>query len=133
VNKLDDILTMPTASLLLGIYILSFALRRFFESIWPMLSSKTPTTIYERVWEEFILPTMPALLGLVFCLSCPPRLFPYPAVVAASWVSRALYGLGVGWFAAWGYRVVTSILKKKWNIPFPGDSDPPPGPPKELP
>jgi hypothetical protein len=80
-----------------------------------------------------VLPSFPALLGGVFCLVCPPRLFPYPAVVLASWVSRLLYGLGVGWFAAWGYRVVKSLLQKKWNIPFPDDSTPPaPGPKVEV-
>ena len=38
-----------------------------------------------------------------------------------SWVSRALYGLATGWFAAWGYRVIKSLLKKKWDVSFPDD------------
>ncbi len=126
---LDDILTWPTAFLLLGLYVTSFAIRRLCEAIWPTLSDKTPLTRAERVWDEFVLPTLPALLGLVFCLSCPPTLFAYPEVVKATWVSRALYGLGTGWFAAWGYRVIKGVLKQKWNIPFPDDSLPPSPPP----
>lgn len=122
-NKLDDVLTPATVFFLLGIYIVSFAIRRLFEALWPTLSSATPVSRASRVWEEFVLPTMPAALGCAFCLLCPPSLFPYPAVVETS-VSRALYGLGTGWFAAWGYRVVKALLQKKWNIPFPDDAKP---------
>lgn len=125
-NTLDEVLTLPTAFLLLGIYIVAFGVRRFVEALWPTLSTATPTTVAERVWEEFVLPTLPALLGLAFCLLCPSKLFPYPAVVASSWVSKALYGLSTGWFAAWGYRVVKALLQKRWNIAFPDDSTPPP-------
>lgn len=128
-NKLDDILTLATVGLLLGIYIVSFVFRRFVEALWPAVSTKTPVTRAQRVWEEVVLPSFPAFLGLVFCLACPSRLFPYPAVVGASWVSRALYGIGTGWFASWGYKVLKFVLQKKWNIPFPDDSNPPaPGP-----
>lgn len=121
-NKLEDLLSLPTLFLLLGIYIVAYGIRQFLESVWPTLSSKTATTVPERIWESFVLPVMPAVLGAVFCLVCPPRLFAYPAVAAATWVSRVLYGLVVGWFAAWGYAIISSIIKKKWNIPFPDGS-----------
>lgn len=121
-HQLDDVLTIPTALLLVAIYIVSFAVRRLVEAIWPELDQKTPVTRAERIWEEFVLPTMPAFLGVVFCLAVPPRLFPYPAVAAATVVSRVLYGLGTGWFASWGYRMIKSVLQKRWNVPFPDDT-----------
>lgn len=121
-NQLDDILTTPTALLLLALYITSFALRRLVEVVWPTLVTAVPVTRGQHLWKDAVLPTLPALLGFLFCITCPPALFTYPKVVVVSWVSRALYGLGLGWFTAWGYRVVKAILQKRWNVPFPDDA-----------
>jgi hypothetical protein len=121
-NRLDDVLTLSTAFLVLGIYITAFALRRLVEALRPDLGDKTPLTRGQRVWEEFVLPTLPPALGLAFCLLCPPALFAYPDVVIGSRVSRGLYGLSVGWFATWGYHVVKALVQKRWNIPFPDDA-----------
>ena len=119
--QLEDILSLPTAFLVLGIYITAFIIRRFAEAVWPTLSNKTPVSRAERVWEEAILPSLPAVLGVPFCILVPPKVYAYPAVVAASLPSRALYGMGAGWFSAWGYKVLKFVLQKKWNIPFPDD------------
>ena len=120
--KLEDILSLPTLLLVLGIYIVSFLIRRWSEAIWPTLSNKTPMSRAELIWEEAFLPSLPSLLGVLFCWLVPPTVYFYPVVVAASVPSRILYGLGTGWFSAWGYRVFKFIIQKKWNIPFPDDN-----------
>ena len=124
-NKLDDLLTIPTACLVVLLAVLTILLRRLVEDIWPVLSSKTPVTVTQRIWENFILPALPAVMGLVFCSTVPPALFPYPAVAAQTRISLALYGFSLGWFSSGGYRYVVSVLKKKWNID-PTETPPPP-------
>ena len=111
---------VPAAFLLsLSVYITVFTFRRLVESIWPSLSRQPPITRANRIWEEFVLPVLPAYIGALFCLVVSPLLFQYPEVAATSRVSRALYGLCVGWFSAWSYRIVKALIQAKWNVPFP--------------
>jgi hypothetical protein len=125
-NSLDQLLTIPTLCLIVVLAVLTLLLRKLAEAIWPTLSAKTPTTIAERVWEEFVLPAVPALMGAAFCAIAGPNLYPYPAVAAVTPLSRVLYGFALGWFSSGGYRGISAVLKKKWNISLPGDTDPPP-------
>ncbi len=125
-NSLDQLLTVPSACLIVVLAVLTLLLRRLVESILPALSAATPTTVAQRVWENFVLPAVPALLGTVFCALVGPGLFPYPAVVVVTPLSRILYGFTLGWFSAGGYRYIVSLLKQKWNVSLPGNTDPPP-------
>ena len=131
-NKLDDLLTIPTACLIVLLAVVTILVRRLVEDIWPTLSSKTPVTVMQRIWENFILPALPAFMGLLFCVIVPPTLFPYPAVAAQTRVSLALYGFSLGWFSSGGYRYIVSVLKKKWNID-PPETPPPPDPAVPVP
>jgi hypothetical protein len=125
-NKLDDLLTIPTMCLIVVLAVLTLLLRKLAEAIWPTLSSATPSTVAERVWEEFALPAIPAVLGTLFCALVPPTLYPYPPMVIVTPLSRVLYGFTLGWFSSGGYRGISAVLKKKWNVSLPGDTDPPP-------
>lgn len=118
-NKLDDLLTLPTACLIVALAVVTLLVRRFIESMWPTLSVTTPTSRAQRVWENFILPAIPAFLGTVFCSVIPPALYPYPSIATVTRLSLALYGFSLGWFSSGGYSYVVSILKKKWDITAP--------------
>ena len=125
-NKLDDLLTIPTACLIIVLAVLTLLIRRLAEAIWPTLSTTTAPSMAERIWEEFALPAVPALMGTLFCWLIPPSMYPYPAVACVTTLSRILYGFSLGWFSSGGYRGISGILKKKWNVSLPGDSEPPP-------
>lgn len=127
---LDGLVTLPTALYALGLYVVSFAVRRLSEALFPTLSAKTPCSSTERVWEGVVLPTLPAVLGALFAALV--KTYPYPEVVSGSPALRVLYGLAIGWFAAWEYKVLKFLLKKKWNIPFPDDTVPPRRSPDEV-
>jgi hypothetical protein len=125
-NSLDQILTVPTLCLIIVLAVMTLLLRRLAEAVWPVLSSTTPLTTAQRVWEEFVLPTIPAAMGTLFCSFVPMSMYPYPAVASVTTLSRILYGFSLGWFSSGGYRGISAVLKKKWNISLPGDTDPPP-------
>jgi hypothetical protein len=125
-NKLDDLLTIPTLCLIVVLAVLTLLLRKLAEAIWPTLSSSTQLTMAERIWEEFALPATPAVMGTLFCLVVPPSAYPYPTVASVTLLSRVLYGFSLGWFSSGGYRGISALLKKKWNVSLPGDTDPPP-------
>src|ERR1700679_2807479 len=118
-NSLDQVLTVPTMCLIIVIAVLTLLARKLVEAVWPTLSDATPLTRAERVWEEFILPTLPAVLGTLFCAIVPPSMYPYPAVAVVTPLSRVLYGFALGWCSSSSYRSISAILKKKWNINLP--------------
>lgn len=132
-DGLDSIATVPTACLIVVLAVLTLLIRRLAEAIWPTLSTATVLSRAERVWETFALPATPAILGMLFCAIVPPRMYPYPTVAVVTPLSRILYGFSLGWFSSGGYRGISAILKKKWNINLPGDTDPPPPMPPHLP
>jgi hypothetical protein len=125
-NSLDQVLTLPTACLIVVLAVLTLLARKLAEAIWPTLSTATSPSMAERIWEEFALPTVPALMGTLFCWLVPPSAYPYPAVACVTTLSRVLYGFSLGWFSSGGYRGISAVLKKKWNVSLPGDTDPPP-------
>jgi hypothetical protein len=125
-NKLDDVLTIPTACLIIVLAVLTLLVRKLVEALWPTLGTKTPLSRAQRVWEQFALPAIPAVMGTIFCAVIAPTYYPYPAVASVTWLSRVLYGFSLGWFSSGGYRGISAVLKKKWNVSLPGDTDPPP-------
>lgn len=136
---LASIFTIPTFLLAISINVLMLIVRRAVELIWPSLASHTPRTLVENIWERIMLPTLPALMGALFCMLVPPVKdgvltgFAFPEVVVG-FQSRILYGIGTGFFSAYLYGVFKFLLKKEWNIdlPFPGESAAPPPPPLEA-
>jgi hypothetical protein len=133
--SLSSIFTIPTFLLAISINVLMLLIRRVFELAWPTLASHTPKSLAENIWERIALPTLPAVVGAIFCWVIPPAVdgaltgFSYPAVVTGT-ASRILYGVGTGFFSTYLYGVFKFLLKKEWNIdlPFPGDSTKPPPP-----
>jgi hypothetical protein len=121
-DALDGVITEATIILALCVAIIMEIVRRLCEFRWPSLSKGTPPTREQMAWEKLILPTLPVVICAVFCLLAKPAHFHYPEVAAKSVLSRVLYGIGTGWFSAWGYRALMFFLQRKWNVAPPGES-----------
>jgi hypothetical protein len=95
--------------------ILSGLLRKLIELIHPHL--KNEDLVRTRLWRELILPTIPVLLGalLALCLVS----FPYPEVFTVSVAMRVVYGLLAGFFSTWAYRIIKTLVQRKWNVALP--------------
>jgi hypothetical protein len=101
--------------------IISGILRKISEVVSPSL--KDSSFIKSRIWRELILPTLPILVGALLAASM--KSFPYPSVFAASLAMRTIYGVLAGFFSTWAYRIVKTLVQRKWNIELPdvGDSN----------
>ncbi len=117
-DKLDDIVSAPTAVFAIMLTVVTFMFRGLVEAVFPTLSSKTPTSVAQRVWEGPVLESTPALLGAALT----PLLstsFPFPRVVTATTTSCIVYGLVIGWFSSSFYSGVSFFVRKKWNVDIP--------------
>lgn len=121
---LDNLLSFSTLGFAVMLTIVTVIFRRAMEVTWPTLSTKTPTTVAERVWEGFVLPFTPAFLGAFLALVL--RSYPLPVIATVSWSSRVVFGLVIGYFSAAIYSGIRFWVKKRWNVPLPDDSIPAP-------
>ena len=117
-----------------GIGVLVSTLRTVAEGIYRKLTIVIPDKLegfLEDVWNEWILPAAPVLLGglLAYFLAD----YPYPAEFAASISGRVFFGIIAGFFSSTVYRFAKYHLKKylpqeiKDKLP----SLAPPAPPKD--
>lgn len=125
-NKLEDLVTLPTGCLIVALAVITLLFRRLMEAAFPTLGVKTPLSRAQRVWEQFVLPATPAALGALFGILVTPAQYPYPAIAVVTPLSRTLYGFALGWFSSDGYRYLLAFVKTKWNISLTGASNPPP-------
>lgn len=130
-DALATVATIPTIAFALVIAIVVTMFRRLVEIRWPTLSDKTPITKGQMIWEKLILPGVPVIFGVAFCVIASPEYFDYPPIAAKNLLSRVIYGVVIGWFADFGYRAFVFFLKRKWNVEMPGASDAP-GPSEEA-
>lgn len=86
----------------LGLYIVVFIFRRIVEGFW----KKALANYY---WSEVVLPILPPFVGAIFALVAVS--FPYPDIVKTTGI-RVMYGLGMGFFSGWAYRVFKALVKK---------------------
>ena len=118
-DKITDIVDYSTGFFAIMLVIVAYGVRHLLEAIWPTLSTKTPLSVAQRVWEGVALPLAPALFGAL--LAPLMTTYPFPHIVTATGGSRVVYGLVVGWFSSSFYAAVSFFVKKKWNIDIPGD------------
>jgi hypothetical protein len=134
-EELRTLLTTELLFFVLGILAFCFVVRRGVETAFPTLSTKTPETTAQRVWEKFILPTMPMFVGILFGIFI--SAFPYPADMGRTWGTRAMFGAGCGFTSGWFYQVVKAIIFQRWQVPLPAapatDTDPGAPPPPDEP
>jgi len=96
-------LSTQTLLLCLGVYMVTFVIRRVIESVWPWIMSN-------HYWKELFVPIAPIVNGAVLGFV---KSFAWPDVVSQSLVARILYGATCGLFSGWAYNRVRSFLKSK--------------------
>lgn len=108
----------------LGIFAFSHVIRRACEGFKPQLK-------INLVWKDAVLPTLPVIMGMLIGMFAVK--YPYPDSIK-SFSARVFFGGVCGFFSAWVYKVVRTILKKRLGVDLPTDSvvisssSPPPPP-----
>jgi hypothetical protein len=128
----------PQIAFLLGPYMLTWTVRRGVEGAWPIVRVR-------GWWDKSVLPILPPCFGVLMAALMVD--FPYPPFVTGTSV-RLLYGLTMGFFSAWGFRLFRATVKKRTGIdlsqtlpisgrsfvpPSPRPPPPPPPPPPDDP
>lgn len=107
--------------------IVSAIVRKIVEVISPSL--KDHSFVKTKVWRELLLPTLPVIIGALLALAIVS--FPYPEVFAKTAIMRVIYGMLAGFFSTWAYRIIKTLVQRKWNVELPdaagtSSSTPPP-------
>jgi len=122
---MESIINRETIILTFCILALCSLVRWFVEAVAPSLSKSTPTTIGQRIWELFILKSLPIVIGGLLCGLV--KDFPYPEAMT-SVTARVIYGVFCGFTSQWTYDIGRAVIYKKWNTdtstPAPTSNDP---------
>ena len=94
------------------VYITSAAVRKLVETCHPKICEEELRRA--KIWRELCLPTLPVLLGIVFALLCAN--FPSHEDFKHEWAGRVLYGVFLGFFSGWVYRILKVIVQRKWEV-----------------
>lgn len=95
--------------------IISAVVRKAVELIRPHL--KNMDFASSRLWRELFLPILPVLVGALLALTVTS--FPYPSVFTRSVVMRVMYGMLAGFFSTWAYRIIKTLVQRKWDVVLP--------------
>jgi hypothetical protein len=105
---MDDVFQMffsaQTIFLCLGVYMITFVVRRVSETVWPKVR-------FNRYWREIFVPIGPILNGGLLALVM--KTWVFPDVVGESLSGRVLYGSVCGLFSAFLYNRIRAWLKSK--------------------
>jgi hypothetical protein len=105
---LDTLLGWQTVLLALGVYAFCVTLRKLLEGLFRKYALAT-----NSYWRDVLLPVLPPLAGAIW--GAVNLKYPYPVGLNGR-MSHALYGLVCGFFSALIYRIVKSLMVKKWGI-----------------
>jgi hypothetical protein len=92
----------------LGVYTFSVTLRKLLEGLFNKFD-----LAHNYYWRSVLLPVLPPLIGVVW--GALPTKYPYPEVLSGR-MGHAVFGLVCGFFSSLIYRVVKSLMVKKWGI-----------------
>jgi hypothetical protein len=116
---MDDVFQVffsaQTILLCLGVYVVTFMVRRVVETVWPKVK-------FNRYWREIFVPIGPIVNGGLLVLVMTTWVF--PEVVGESVSGRVVYGAVCGLFSAFMYNRVRAWLKSKTGS-VEGESDAP--------
>ncbi len=129
-EAVEHLLSLKAAELLIAVVIFTFFVRRVIETEWPylkkaaseMVAAKTYTSKMSSWWNQVILYAIPVVIGAALPLFV-RELTPEGVTSTGSII---LYGMKVGWFSSFGYKVLKQVVKKKTGLDLPGNTLPPP-------
>lgn len=110
---MESLITLPFVFFCLAVFFTTHTVRKIVEALLPAIRKDTPLTRSQKVWEEFLLPSLPILVGLV--LGVLLKSWPWPVGIVG-WASRAIAGGVAGFLSTWIYRMVRSFLTKKYDV-----------------
>lgn len=130
-SKLDPI---ALCVLGIGVFILTFFIRRICETAWPVLkpnaSAEEAKPLYVTKislwWNTIIIYAIPVLLGAGLTLAAPGYFRPD----TKSAVALTMYGCCIGWFSGFIYTIVLKMFMAKIGAAPAGPYAQPPGPPE---
>ncbi len=99
----------PSVLLCLGIYVITFVIRTFVETLRPNVSRRV-------WWRDLLLPFTPILAGVTISLLADK--YPWPTLVANSFSAKLIYGSVCGICSGWVYarfRTYLKVLADKMN------------------
>lgn len=122
------LLTRP-GTYVLGVFIFLsiFLLRKVVETAWPKLQKQcdvnAPRVVYlttlSRWWNEVILYTLPVLLGGATGFIRSEFFF----AGIGDKGGRLIFGVVVGWFCSFLYKLLRKVIKQKTGIDIVPDAD----------
>lgn len=93
-----------TILLCLGVYVITFVMRRVVETVWPKVK-------FNRYWREIFVPIGPIANGAF--LGWAMKTWVFPEIVGDSVSGRVVYGAVCGLFSAFLYNRIRAWLKSK--------------------
>lgn len=108
---IDFLWSWPTGLFCLGIYFLTFSVRRVLEHFFPHW-------VHSSIWRDVWLPTLPPIVGISVALLT--RKYPFPPEIS-SMSARVFFGAVAGGVSAWAYKVIKGVLRKQWGVELPDD------------
>lgn len=131
-NAVDLLLRQGTVALAVVVVIGTFFVRRIVETAVPSIKQKAhenspevtyPTKLSEW-WNKVILYSVPpGLGGLLGIFSIP---FIFSPTDFTTMGGRIIFGVGVGWFSSFIYKVLKKMISKTTGVELPSGSTPPP-------
>lgn len=115
-------------SLAVIVVIATFFIRRISEMLWPSIRMKAsendPRKSYETPmaewWNKVILYAIPpAIGGLIGTMPIP---FVFPPESFGTVGDKVIFGVMVGWFASFIYKVLRKMVTKTTGVELPGES-----------
>lgn len=121
-DEFYNTLTRPGVLILaLCVFILTFFIRRLVEIMFPRLKKRTEAdkapyvTAAAMWWNEVILFLIPVVLGAGIAVLC--RKISYVMPVEPITVGGSiLWGIVIGWFSGFFYKVCRNLLKAKTGV-----------------
>ena len=133
-NAIDLLLRQGTVALAIVVVIGTFFARRIVETAVPSIKQQAhenspqvtyPTKLSEW-WNKVILYAIPPFFGgLAGMLQIP---FVFPPEQFHTTGGRIIFGIGVGWFSSFIYKVLKNMISKSTGVELPSGSTPPEAP-----
>lgn len=121
-NVVSLLLSQGTITLAVAVFVLTFFVRRICEMQWPGLKmaagendpAKSYPTKMSEWWNKVILYAIPVVIGALIALFRIPFVFPEDTFETTG--GRVVFGVLVGWFSSYLYKIIKAAIGKKAGV-----------------